>query len=232
MLHFVACNTQIFCASWLCRKTSESVPKDEQNHVPVTQVSETNSFPEHEDSRTEQHEPEGHGVNGVERSAVPAATTPVSTDMDSRLGERGCPPPSHPNGWANYGSSYPSQENIREMREVQPEPHENTVLRRGFVPRTGPERMAQRKSSMTQLQQWVNQRRGMTPQEDLRRYGCALGVLLYTVIFKLYDHVGLLNLSPLLIKAILANQGYLWVLHVSRRKLIAFSVCVLYCPVM
>ncbi|XP_037831065.1 pleckstrin homology domain-containing family A member 6 isoform X3 [Kryptolebias marmoratus] len=44
---------------------------------------------------------------------------------------------------------------------------ENVVLRRGFVPRTTPERKAQRKSSMAQLQQWVNQRRGMSSQEDL-----------------------------------------------------------------
>lgn len=46
---------------------------------------------------------------------------------------------------------------------------ENVVLRRGFVPRTAPERVAQRKSSMAQLQQWVNQRRGMASQEDLHR---------------------------------------------------------------
>ncbi|KAG5835425.1 hypothetical protein ANANG_G00243840 [Anguilla anguilla] len=45
---------------------------------------------------------------------------------------------------------------------------ENVVLRRGFVPRTQPERLAQRKSSMTQLQQWVNQRRGPGMQDDLR----------------------------------------------------------------
>lgn len=162
----------------LDRKTSESVPTDEQNHVPVTQAPETNSCPEVEDSRTKQHEPGKRGVNGVERRAMPVPTTPVSMDMDSRVGERGFPPPHHPNGWGNYGSGYPSQENIREVREVQPEPQENTVLRRGFVPRTGPERIAQRKSSMTHLQQWVNQRRGVTPQEDLRRYGCTLGVLL------------------------------------------------------
>uniref|UniRef100_A0A3Q0SLX5 Pleckstrin homology domain containing A6 n=1 Tax=Amphilophus citrinellus TaxID=61819 RepID=A0A3Q0SLX5_AMPCI len=46
---------------------------------------------------------------------------------------------------------------------------ENVVLRRGFVPRTAPERVAQRKSSMAQLQQWVNQRRGMASQEDINR---------------------------------------------------------------
>uniref|UniRef100_A0A669E7K3 Pleckstrin homology domain containing A6 n=1 Tax=Oreochromis niloticus TaxID=8128 RepID=A0A669E7K3_ORENI len=46
---------------------------------------------------------------------------------------------------------------------------ENVVLRRGFVPRTAPERLAQRKCSMAQLQQWVNQRRGMASQEDINR---------------------------------------------------------------
>lgn len=139
-----------------------------------------NSCPEDENSRTDkQHEPVKRGVNGVDRKEISGSTTPMSTDMDSRQGERGCPPPHHPNGWGNYGSRYPSQENIREVREVQPEPQENMVLRRGFVPRTGPERMAQRKSSMTQLQQWVNQRRGMMPQEDLRRYGCTEEILCY-----------------------------------------------------
>uniref|UniRef100_A0A4W6E9Z5 Pleckstrin homology domain containing, family A member 6 n=1 Tax=Lates calcarifer TaxID=8187 RepID=A0A4W6E9Z5_LATCA len=61
----------------------------------------------------------------------------------------------HPNGWGNYGPS-----NTMEQQE-------NVVLRRGFVPRTAPERVAQRKSSMAQLQQWVNQRRGMASQEDI-----------------------------------------------------------------
>ncbi|KAK3536856.1 hypothetical protein QTP86_027030 [Hemibagrus guttatus] len=150
------------------RKTSESILTEEQNHVPVTPAPELKSCTGDEDSRNEQHEPEKRGVNGVERRAIPASTTPVSTDMDSRLGERGCLPPHHPNGWSNYGSGYPSQENIREVHEVQPEAQEHMVLRRGFVPRTGPERMAQRKTSMTQLQQWVNQRRSMMPQEDLR----------------------------------------------------------------
>ncbi len=60
------------------------------------------------------------------------------------------------------GNASPSQDS-REQRE-------NVVLRRGFVPRTAPERVAQRKSSMAQLQQWVNQRRGMASQEDINRY--------------------------------------------------------------
>ncbi|TST85787.1 Pleckstrin homology domain-containing family A member 6 [Bagarius yarrelli] len=147
------------------RKISDSIT-EEQNHIPATPAPD--SCPEEGDLKTEQQEPGKHRVNGVERRTIPASTTPMSTEMGSRLGEKGCPPPHHPNGWSNYSSAFNSQENIREEREVQPEAQENTVLRRGFVPRTGPERMAQRKSSMTQLQQWVNQRRGMTPQEDHR----------------------------------------------------------------
>ncbi|XP_078022677.1 pleckstrin homology domain-containing family A member 6 isoform X6 [Epinephelus lanceolatus] len=99
-------------------------------------------------------------------------------------------PSHHPNGWGNYGpcNSVPHNSNSKpppsrshsgprapqgcpegglspshDPREQQ----ENVVLRRGFVPRTAPERVAQRKSSMAQLQQWVNQRRGMASQEDI-----------------------------------------------------------------
>uniref|UniRef100_A0A673YS27 Pleckstrin homology domain containing A6 n=1 Tax=Salmo trutta TaxID=8032 RepID=A0A673YS27_SALTR len=80
-------------------------------------------------------------------------------------GPGGAHHPHHqPNGWGPYGPpNGPPQGNGREVRE-QPE---NVVLRRGFVPRTNPERQAQRKSSMTQLQQWVNQRRVMAVQEDM-----------------------------------------------------------------
>lgn len=98
----------------------------------------------------------------------------------------------HPNGWTNYGhcktmphnsiSKTPPSRSHSGHRAPQGHseggagpPHdpreqqENVVLRRGFVPRTAPERVAQRKSSMAQLQQWVNQRRGMPSQEDINR---------------------------------------------------------------
>lgn len=100
-------------------------------------------------------------------------------------------PNHHPNGWGNYGpcNSMPHNSNDKppsrshsEHRAPQGHPEggagplhdprkqqENVVLRRGFVPRTAPERVAQRKSSMAQLQQWVNQRRGMASQEDINR---------------------------------------------------------------
>ncbi|XP_078139609.1 pleckstrin homology domain-containing family A member 6 isoform X1 [Centroberyx gerrardi] len=100
-------------------------------------------------------------------------------------------PNHHPNGWGNYGpantpphnsnSNPPPTRSHSGDRPPQGHPEvgvgpprdprdqqENAVLRRGFVPRTAPERMAQRKSSMTQLQQWVNQRRGAgMSQEDM-----------------------------------------------------------------
>ncbi|XP_076012982.1 pleckstrin homology domain-containing family A member 6 [Genypterus blacodes] len=92
------------------------------------------------------------------------------------------------NGWSNYGpqNTLSTDSNLPSSRshsrnpthQEHPErgvgppylstkPQENVVLRRGFVPRTAPEKMAQRKSSMVQLQQWVNQRRGMASQEDI-----------------------------------------------------------------
>lgn len=113
-----------------------------------------------------------HELNGIEsRDTTPSTpVTPVTPNIEGRMGEKGGLVPHHPNGWGHYGppngSRYQSQENVRDMRD----PHEeNVVMRRGFVPRTAPERLAQRKSSMTQLQQWVNQRRAMVPQDDGRR---------------------------------------------------------------
>ncbi|XP_060925646.1 pleckstrin homology domain-containing family A member 6 isoform X1 [Limanda limanda] len=64
---------------------------------------------------------------------------------------------------ASHGQSESVVGPLQDPREQQ----ENVVLRRGFVPRTAPERVAQRKSSMAQLQEWVNQRRGMVSQDDV-----------------------------------------------------------------
>uniref|UniRef100_A0A8D3DSJ4 PH domain-containing protein n=1 Tax=Scophthalmus maximus TaxID=52904 RepID=A0A8D3DSJ4_SCOMX len=83
----------------------------------------------------------------------------------------------HPNGGGTYGPRYimPHKSNNKQHSSrshsghgaTQGHPEGGDVLRRGFVPRTVPERVAQRKSSMAQLQQWVNQRRGMASQEDI-----------------------------------------------------------------
>uniref|UniRef100_A0AAR2LXD6 PH domain-containing protein n=1 Tax=Pygocentrus nattereri TaxID=42514 RepID=A0AAR2LXD6_PYGNA len=149
------------------RTNTESIPPEEQNHIMVAKG------PEVQDNgdatpRPELPESAKHGVNGVDTRETSTPTTPLPPDVGERRGL----PPHHPNGWGSYGPpngpGYQFQDKIREVREVQPEPQENVVLRRGFVPRTAPERLAQRKSSMTQLQQWVNQRRGMAAQDDLR----------------------------------------------------------------
>ncbi len=82
--------------------------------------------------------PDAHVLNGVEtRNTTPS--TPVTPNIEDRMGEKGGLAPHHPNGWGNYGppngSRYQSQENVRDMSK----PHEeNVVMRRGFVPRTAP----------------------------------------------------------------------------------------------
>ncbi|NXW33438.1 PKHA6 protein, partial [Phaetusa simplex] len=70
--------------------------------------------------------------------------------------------PPQPNGWAYSSPSRPGS------TAYPPPDGESVVHRRGFAPRTNPEKIAQRKSSMTQLQQWVNSRRGAVPPEELR----------------------------------------------------------------
>ncbi|XP_030632423.1 pleckstrin homology domain-containing family A member 6 isoform X2 [Chanos chanos] len=152
------------------RNNSEHIPTEEQNHIMVSKAAKSQSQMEGDEARSDVREPVKHEVNGVERGQTPTPTTPQAAEMDGRVRERGGPMPHQPNGWGNYvppnGPAYPPKESMREVRE-QTEPQENVVMRRGFVPRTAPERLAQRKSSMTQLQQWVNQRRGMAAQDDL-----------------------------------------------------------------
>ncbi|XP_073732126.1 pleckstrin homology domain-containing family A member 6 isoform X3 [Misgurnus anguillicaudatus] len=149
------------------RNQSEPISAADQNDT-VAKRLEPNSHSENNGQRPHPHEPVNHEHNGVEtRNSMP--TTPVIPNVEGRIGEKGRLAPHQPNGWGNYGPSngsrYQSQENMRDVRD----PHEeNVVLRRGFVPRTAPERLAQRKSSMTQLQQWVNQRRSVVPPDDGR----------------------------------------------------------------
>lgn len=117
-------------------------------------------------------------------------------------------PNDQPNGWGSYGtiphnnngkpsvfrsnSGHRSSQghlegNVGQLDDTREQP-ETVVLRRGFVPRTPPERVAQRKSSMAQLQQWVNQRRGMASQEDINRSGENI-ITLVLFLFKYSDTV-------------------------------------------
>ncbi|KAJ7999510.1 hypothetical protein DPEC_G00195170 [Dallia pectoralis] len=118
-------------------------------------------------------EPAHHKVNGVNNmKMLPHPHTEQGERMGGERGEPGGPRQPHhqPNGWGHYAPpNGPPQGNGRPPQGPPDggEEPENVVLRRGFVPRTNPERQAQRKSSMTQLQQWVNLRRGMSAHEDL-----------------------------------------------------------------
>ncbi|XP_042180574.1 pleckstrin homology domain-containing family A member 6 isoform X1 [Oncorhynchus tshawytscha] len=154
-----------------------------QTHTYIEDNSQTTDF---QDPEPGPRKPAHHKVNGVDAMETPLPSTSNSEQEGRMEGERtggpgpgGAHHPHHqPNGFGPYGPpNGPPQGNGRplqgppeggmiEGREVREQP-ENVVLRRGFVPRTNPERQAQRKSSMTQLQQWVNQRRVMAVQEDM-----------------------------------------------------------------
>uniref|UniRef100_A0AAY4E081 PH domain-containing protein n=1 Tax=Denticeps clupeoides TaxID=299321 RepID=A0AAY4E081_9TELE len=149
---------------------SEQGPSEEQYHIIVSKTADPHPYAEGEGGPgpTEIKDNGQHQVNGVMEDRETARTTPhLPPETNGRVGgDKG----HRPNGWGSYTpSSTPPQENV--------------VLRRGFVPRTAPERMAQRKSSMSQLQQWVNQRRGVAAQEDMhspsRYYTVNRGVSTY-----------------------------------------------------
>ncbi|XP_054546424.1 pleckstrin homology domain-containing family A member 6 isoform X3 [Talpa occidentalis] len=70
--------------------------------------------------------------------------------------------PVQPNGWQYSSPSRPGS------TAFPPQDGENGGHRQSFPPRTNPDKIAQRKSSMNQLQQWVNLRRGVPPPDDLR----------------------------------------------------------------
>uniref|UniRef100_A0ABM5G703 Pleckstrin homology domain-containing family A member 6 isoform X4 n=1 Tax=Pogona vitticeps TaxID=103695 RepID=A0ABM5G703_9SAUR len=97
-----------------------------------------------------------NGIVSQEMPSEPGSPYPEDPRVPSG-GER----PIQPNGWQYSSPSLPGS-------MAFPQPDSETVMpRRSFAPRTNPEKIAQRKSSMTQLQQWVNLRRGAPPPEDL-----------------------------------------------------------------
>ncbi|NXS45942.1 PKHA6 protein, partial [Balaeniceps rex] len=98
-----------------------------------------------------------NGIAGQEMPSEPGSPYPEAPRVPVSV-ER----PPQPNGWPYSSPSRPGS------TAYPPPDGESVVHRRGFVPRTNPEKIAQRKSSMTQLQQWVNSRRGAVPPEELR----------------------------------------------------------------
>ncbi|KAF1496779.1 Pleckstrin homology domain-containing family A member 6, partial [Pygoscelis antarcticus] len=98
-----------------------------------------------------------NGIAGQEMPSEPGSPYPEAPQVPGS-GER----PPQPNGWPYSSPSRPGS------TAYPPPDGESVAHRRGFAPRTNPEKIAQRKSSMTQLQQWVNSRRGAVPPEELR----------------------------------------------------------------
>ncbi|XP_043389728.1 pleckstrin homology domain-containing family A member 6 isoform X4 [Chelonia mydas] len=98
-----------------------------------------------------------NGIVGQEMPSEPSSPYPEAPRFPAGV-ERS----TQPNGWQYSSPSRPSS------TAYPPQDGESLVHRQGFVPRTNPEKIAQRKSSMTQLQQWVNLRRGAAPPEELR----------------------------------------------------------------
>ncbi|XP_033008642.1 pleckstrin homology domain-containing family A member 6 isoform X6 [Lacerta agilis] len=98
-------------------------------------------------------------ANGIGSQEIPSE--PGSPYPDASCLPAGVERPTQPNGWQYSSPSRPGS-----MAFPQHD-GESAMPRRSFAPRTNPEKIAQRKSSMTQLQQWVNLRRGAPPPEDL-----------------------------------------------------------------
>ncbi|XP_071624937.1 pleckstrin homology domain-containing family A member 6 isoform X17 [Heliangelus exortis] len=98
-----------------------------------------------------------NGIAGQELPSEPGSPYPEGPRVPVSS-ER----PPQPNGWPYSSPSRPGS-------TAYPAPDgESLAQRRSIAPRTNPEKIAQRKSSMTQLQQWVNSRRGTVPPEELR----------------------------------------------------------------
>ncbi|XP_058860587.1 pleckstrin homology domain-containing family A member 6-like isoform X1 [Acipenser ruthenus] len=151
------------------RNNSENIPPAVANMVIVAKGAEPRQRGEGDGRGAEIRESSKQELNGMipaEAMTPPTPRSPMTPELDGRGKERGERRQRQPNGLGGYGrhtSAFRPQapRDPRDSREA-------VVLRRGFVPRTQPERQAQRKSSMTQLQQWVNQRRTAPPPEDLR----------------------------------------------------------------
>ncbi|NP_001153740.1 pleckstrin homology domain-containing family A member 6 isoform 2 [Mus musculus] len=100
-------------------------------------------------------------ANGLP-SGPETASEPGSPYPDGPRVPGGGEHPAQPNGWQYSSPSRPGS------TAFPPHDGDSGGQRRSFPPRTDPDKIAQRKSSMNQLQQWVNLRRGVPPPEDLR----------------------------------------------------------------
>ncbi|XP_073073186.1 pleckstrin homology domain-containing family A member 6 isoform X6 [Manis javanica] len=100
-------------------------------------------------------------ANGVQAGLEPASE-PGSPYPEGPRVPGGREQPAQPNGWQCGSPGRPGS------TAFPPPESESGGHQRGVPPRANPDKIAQRKSSMDQLQQWVNLRRGAPPPEDLR----------------------------------------------------------------
>ncbi|XP_077878780.1 pleckstrin homology domain-containing family A member 6 isoform X15 [Ictidomys tridecemlineatus] len=155
---------------------SENIPPSKHHQQPAH-----NSLPRPEPEAKTRGEGDGRGCEKPERrperpevkkeSLVKANGLPAGPEPASEPGSPypegprvpgGGEQPAQPNGWQYSSPSRPGS------TAFPPQDGESGGHRRSFPPRTNPDKIAQRKSSMNQLQQWVNLRRGVQPPEDLR----------------------------------------------------------------
>ncbi|KFO55028.1 Pleckstrin homology domain-containing family A member 6, partial [Corvus brachyrhynchos] len=99
-----------------------------------------------------------NGLAGPEPPSEPGSPYP-----EGPRGPASAERPAQPNGWP-----YPSPSRPGSTAFPAGGDGDSGAQRRGVTPRSHPEKVAQRKSSMTQLQQWVNSRRATGPPEELR----------------------------------------------------------------
>uniref|UniRef100_G3UH05 Pleckstrin homology domain containing A6 n=1 Tax=Loxodonta africana TaxID=9785 RepID=G3UH05_LOXAF len=156
---------------------SENIPPSKHHHQP-----QHNSLPKPEPEAKTRGEGDGRGcekaerrperpevkkeplvkANGIQPGPEPASE-PGSPYPEGPRVPGGVEQAAQPNGWQYSSPSRPGS------TAFPPQDGESGGHRRSFPPRTNPDKIAQRKSSMNQLQQWVNLRRGVSqPSEDLR----------------------------------------------------------------
>ncbi|XP_036923077.1 pleckstrin homology domain-containing family A member 6 isoform X8 [Sturnira hondurensis] len=155
---------------------SENIPPSKHLHQPPH-----NSLPKPEPEAKTRGEGDGRGcekaekrperpevqgeplvkVNGIQAGPEPASEPGSPYPEGPRVpGPR--ERPIQPNGWQYSSPGRPGS------TAFPPQDSESGGHQPSFTPHANPDKIAQRKSSMNQLQQWVNLRRGVLPPEELR----------------------------------------------------------------
>ncbi|XP_045038286.2 pleckstrin homology domain-containing family A member 6 isoform X4 [Desmodus rotundus] len=155
---------------------SENIPPSKHLHQPPH-----NSLPKPEPEAKTRGEGDGRGcekaerrperpevqgeplvkVNGIQAGLEPASE-PGSPYPEGPRVPGGRERLTQPNGWQYSSPSRPGS------TAFPPQGSESGGHQPSFTQHANPDKIAQRKSSMNQLQQWVNLRRGVLPPEDLR----------------------------------------------------------------